>query len=353
MPERFAYTTGTITIASGASAVTGIGTAWGGRDWAGAQIWVQPAAAAPYRVGTVAEVDPRGIYEDLELPLVSAWNGTTVTSQPYELIDGPAIANGTTQAAIYARFAAHIEQNMGLVGNLADEIDFALVPNNTLFVDAVTSTLYQWRDGVLNLVRVIGDQWAPRGPWEGAPTTKTALSISTGDVAIDFDTGAVDADGRMHFTLALSDTCELQLPTNVEVDDVFDILFVGDDSVPSFAAGFSGTAASAIRTTSGAKTRLRFTVTAETAGTATAVTAALVSFDENDLVEYGGHVFVSNADTNSAEPDDTPDSDANWTHIPVATVAQVLDALGVHSITISESDPSGGVAGDIWFKVGA
>jgi hypothetical protein len=36
-----------------------------------------------------------------------------------------------------------------------------------------------------------------------------------------------------------------------------------------------------------------------------------------------------------------------------ASVADVLDALGVHAITISADEPSGGVDNDLWFQVGA
>ena len=46
-----------------------------------------------------------------------------------------------------------------------------------------------------------------------------------------------------------------------------------------------------------------------------------------------------------------PSSNAHWTYLPLPTVQQVLTELGVHRITISEDDPSGGVDGDIWFKV--
>lgn len=169
MVERFVYTAGTISVANGASTVTGHGTAWSGRDRAGSQIWAYDGAA-PVKVGTVAEVDPRGIYENLSLPLVTDYDGDALDHVDYELIDGAAIANGTTQAAIYARFAAFLEQNMGLVGNLADELDMSLVPNNSLFIDDVTGQIFQWRNGVLAVVYVIGAAYNPRGAWSGATT---------------------------------------------------------------------------------------------------------------------------------------------------------------------------------------
>jgi hypothetical protein len=245
MTERFAYTTGTISVVSGESIVSGTGTAWGGRDRAGSQIWAVPDNAAPIRVGTVAEVDPRGIYENLELPLVSPFNGETLTNVAYELIDGPAIANGATQAAVYARFNAFLEQNQGLVGNTADDIDWSLVQNNSLFVDAVTRTIYQWRNGVLEPVVTVGVIWKPRGNYSGVTT-----------------------------------------------------------------------------------------------------------YAQNDMVQNGNYLFVSNANGNVGNALPTPpNSNANWTWYPLPTVQQVLDALGIHAITVSESNPSGGVDGDLWFKV--
>lgn len=178
MAERFVTDAGTISVTNGASTVVGVGTLFGGRDRAGAKVIAYPAASAPIHVGTVAEVDPRGIYEHLELPLVHPFRGSTLTDVEYELVDGPAIANGTTQAAIFARFAAFLEQNMGLVGNTADDIDYSLVPNNSLFVDAVTRVIYQWRNGVLDAVHVIAFPFIPRGRWEGlgSPTEIYALN---------------------------------------------------------------------------------------------------------------------------------------------------------------------------------
>lgn len=149
MAERFAYTAGTISITNGSSTVTGTDTSWGGHDWAGSQIWAVLASGAAVRVGTVAEVDPRGEYEALELPLVSPYNGTTLSDEDYELVDGAAIASGATQAAIFARYAAFIEGSAGLVFNIGDIADYALVPNNSFVVDVDNDTIYQWRDGVL------------------------------------------------------------------------------------------------------------------------------------------------------------------------------------------------------------
>jgi len=148
MTQRFVENTGTISITSGTATITGTGTLFAGRDRAGAQVWALPAGQAPIRVGVVAEVDPRGIYENLSLPLVSNFNGSTLTNVAFELVDGLALASGATQAAIFARYAAFLEQNAGLVLNTDDEFDYSLVPNNSLIIDPIAG-MYQWRDGVL------------------------------------------------------------------------------------------------------------------------------------------------------------------------------------------------------------
>jgi hypothetical protein len=172
MVERFVSQAGTISIVSGTTTVTGTGTLFGGIDREAAGLWAYPVddssdpqPQAPILVGHVAAVEPRGVYDNLSLPLVNTYDGPDLVDVAYELVDGPAIANGTTQAAIYARFAAHMEQNMGLVGNTADALDYALVPNNSLFVDAVTRAIYQWRNGVLEPVFSIGLAFTPRGAW--------------------------------------------------------------------------------------------------------------------------------------------------------------------------------------------
>lgn len=187
MVERFVTDAGTISVANGASTVVGTGTLFGGRDREGAQIWVQPAASAPYRVGTVAAVDPRGIYDNLELPLVHPWNGTAVVGEEYELVDGAAIANGASQAAIYARFTADMENKYGLVGNLADmpsdflDEEWTRVFENTIFNDRVTRALYQYRQGVLEPVDLPKD-FLPRGAWSSLTTYAVNDLVSVGGV---------------------------------------------------------------------------------------------------------------------------------------------------------------------------
>jgi hypothetical protein len=101
MVERFVSSEGTISVAYGSSTVVGVGTLFSGRDREGAQVWVTPLTGSPYKprfcVGTVAAVDPRGVYNDLSLPLLHPWYGEPVVNKPYELVDGPAIYSPATQ----------------------------------------------------------------------------------------------------------------------------------------------------------------------------------------------------------------------------------------------------------------
>jgi hypothetical protein len=136
---------------------------------------------------------------------------------------------------------------MGLVGNTADDVNFDLVQENSLFVDDVSRVICQWRDGVLNEVYSIGLSFLPRGAYDAGTT-----------------------------------------------------------------------------------------------------------YARNDLVEYGGSIFVSNLDTNLGNTpggSPFPSSDGNWTLVPMPGVSAVLTALGINSITISTSPPSGGVDGDLWLQV--
>lgn len=174
MAERFVYSTGRITIDTGDDAVVGVGTAFSGHDLAGAQLWAHPDDAAPIRVGSIAETDD-GTYENLLLPLVTAYNGPALVSAKFELVDSVAIADGVEQFAIYSRFAQFLQQNGGLTFNIADRdsgsFDMSLVPENSLFVDDVTRTLYQWRAGVLEPVFTIAQSFSPKGAWADDPTS--------------------------------------------------------------------------------------------------------------------------------------------------------------------------------------
>jgi hypothetical protein len=73
-----------------------------------------------------------------------------------------------------------------------------------------------------------------------------------------------------------------------------------------------------------------------------------------DLVQHGDGNFVSNGAGNlNHEPviAPAPASDANWTLVPLPGVSDVLAALGITAVTISDQFPMGGVDGALWFKV--
>lgn len=356
---------GTVSIATGASAFTGTGTLFSLADLEGADLWIHPAAAQHFHVGMVAANEalyPEELYENLgPVPLVKPWRGAPVVDQPYVLALSPAIVTPSALTSILSKFVALLRSLGGLVFNAADLVyptDYALIPNNSFVVDDVQRTVDQWRNGVLERVFSIGLGENPKGPWVGDPVAKFALAIATGDVAIDYDDGALDGDGRAHFSLTVDGAAELQDPTNVAVGDVFDVLFTisGGPHAITATAAWPLDIADLIRSTDGASTRIRVTVVTEAAGVATAVSAAIVTFAKGDMVEHGAANFVSNRDANDAEPQfdgAAPISTNDWTWKPAPTVQSVLDELGIHSITISTLDPTGGVDGDLWFKVQA
>lgn len=266
MVERFVQFAGTISIATGASTVLGSGTAFSG-DCEGAQVWAHPTAAAPYRIGTVAAIAPRypdSQYDLLSLPLLHPWHGAAVVDQAYELLTGLALAIGTSQAAIYARFASFLEQNMGLVGNTDDDIDYSLVPNNTLFIDAATRIIYQWRAGLLEAVQVVGTAFTPRGAWSGAttyaandlverngaafisnaagnlnhePTTSPAPASSASWTLLPLPAGPQGADGGDVYDFILNDPAR---PNDGE--NLYDTIFA---RTVTFPAGLTGSRAKA------------------------------------------------------------------------------------------------------------
>jgi hypothetical protein len=90
--------------------------------------------------------------------------------------------------------------------------------------------------------------------------------------------------------------------------------------------------------------------------------SALGTYSIGDYVTFSGRTFVSlvDANVNHSPPASATDT-AYWMFAPSgpagadgATVEQVLAALGVPSITISTSDPSGPAAENaIWLKVPA
>lgn len=303
-----------VSITNGESVATFTDANVSGYDWSGAQLWIIPDDAQPYLAAIIADAGPDADYEATELDLVFPWNGTTISGAKFLLVGGAAFADPSRTAAGNSRFRNQTQQNMGLVGDVSDVTDYSHVLNNTILYDSTQRALYRWRSGTLEVLP-ISQLGNPKGAWKGL-SPKHTLTISTGDVAVDLDDGP-------NYELTFDDDFELQLPTSVEQGDSFDILFTADGGgdTPSFASGFTGEAASVIRTDDGARTRLTFIVTAETGGTATAVTVAKVTYEADDIVEDGGFVFISNIAANFSEPPftdpSTPSSDASWTWLPL------------------------------------
>lgn len=187
--QRFASNVGTISVNKNSSTVTGTGTLFGSRDREGAIVYAFPlgtgspaSAAVPVIVGVVAAVEPRGVYNHLSLPLLNVYRGANLVNVTYILVDGPAIANSATQAAILARYTAFLEEGAGLTFNTLDNPDYSLVPNNSLVVNPgqtsppIAARLYQLRSGVL---QPIFDESFPKagGTFTGAAEFATPVSI--------------------------------------------------------------------------------------------------------------------------------------------------------------------------------
>lgn len=342
-----------VSIVEGESVATFANANVAGYDWSGAQLWITPDDDQPYLAGIISDAGNDADYEALELPLVFPWNGSSITTAKFVLVGGAAFASASRTAASNARFRNQTQQNMGLVGDVSDVQDYSQVLNNSFLWNETTGTLYRWRNGTLEQIS-INTLGPSAGRWAGL-LPKHDLSIVTGDVAIDYDDGP-------NYKLTLSDDAELQLPTNVEVNSTFDVLFVGggDGNVPTFAAGFTGFDAAGISRVSGARTRLTFIVTAETGGTATAVSVSQVSFAATEIVEDGGYLFRSNVADNVAEPEfigpGEPDSTASWTWLPLpdgaagsavvtgTSVSSNSIGTGTKTFQIVETDPVRGWA---------
>jgi hypothetical protein len=375
---RVYITGGTISCASGADSFTGTGTLFAQADLEGAQLLVFPGSTGevtPFLVGIVEAIDPRypeETYDNLgPVPLVHSYEGPDIVDESrYVLLLSPAIVANVTVSAILARFIAHLEDNAGLVYTDSAELDYALVEDNSIVIDATTRQIKRWKNGILETIFAVSLAFHPRGPWVGDPESKTDLAITTGNVVnINFNNGALDDDGRAHFDLLVDDDFTLQPPSNVEAGDVFDILFTIGGGTPHVIAGdavYTTDISTLIRATTGDRTRLRFSVAAAgtTSGIATEVSVAAVTFSENDLVEDGGEIYVSNLDDNDEEPQTDTNgaiSDANWTVLPgtpgadgdpgepgssdvVGTSASSVSiGTGAKSFTVVESDRGWGI----------
>jgi hypothetical protein len=298
---------GRVSIAQGASVATFTDVALSGWPLAGGVIWILPDTPDPmYAAGLVADPEDTD-YENLELPLAAPWNGDAISGAKFIIAYGAGAHDETEVASAIARFRNLLQGGAGLAfdGDYMP-VDAVIPPDGSIRTDWDRSVLQQKRNGNWEDFN-IGILGPSKGRWDGN-AVKHALSIVTGDVAIDFDDGP-------SFALTLSDDAEIQLPTNVEVGDEFDILFTGAGNVPTFATGFSGIEATEIRTESGDRSRLIFSVQDETGGTATSVLVSKAVWADTDVVDDGTYNYRSNFDDNWDEPPSGEDSNFAWTYI--------------------------------------
>lgn len=282
-----------------------------GRVLAGGQLVALPADSSPVFVGNIARVE--GEYESATLPLMAAYEGTEITNARFYIVFGMATATMAELNALLARYRSQLMQGAGLFYHIDDITDPTLIPPNSVRWNEDAERLEQWRNGVW-VVLSQSPLGISRGEWSGI-SPKHSLSIVTGDVAVSGNDGP-------DFSLTLSNDAELQLFTDVEVGDTFDFLVIGGGTgnTFAFAAGFTGMDAASVNLESGARTRFRAVVTAETGGTATEISVDQVSYDASNLVVDNELVFRSNIDDNTAEPNSdaltvAERSDENWTWI--------------------------------------
>lgn len=84
--------------------------------------------------------------------------------------------------------------------------------------------------------------------------------------------------------------------------------------------------------------------------------SAATTYELADMVRAGDYLFASRVDDNlNHTPDSTtPGDTAYWMYLgPIAgtTEADILAALGITGVIISEDNPSGGIDGNLWLQV--
>lgn len=84
--------------------------------------------------------------------------------------------------------------------------------------------------------------------------------------------------------------------------------------------------------------------------------SAVVTYELADMVKAGNYLFASRQDGNlNNTPDSTTPADtAYWMYLgPIAgtTEADILAALGITGVIISEDPPSGGIDGNLWLQL--
>lgn len=309
---------GRVSIANGASTATFTGTALSGRDWTSAALWIFPAAAAPYFAGTVAALDDPDSYENLSLPLVYPWRGTAIVSEQFVLIGSVAQASGAAIAAQTAKFLASFQQGLGLVGDTRDEKDYTIAPSVTWEYKPDTHQIIQRRAGLEEPLE-LANVGVARGPWTGPPD-RTAVAIVGGEVTIDYDT-AMKVNDTAYVVVTVDDDCTVNPPVNAPLASAIDILWQvqGDGNVITWDDAW-GVTENFVRMEDGDQTRTIAVVSAlDESDIVTALSFQMVTWAQNDMLQYEDFNFVSNIDENGAEPvvdeEGSAVSDLNWTNI--------------------------------------
>lgn len=331
------YSDGTISFTQGETTVT----------FSGAALTTQVISGDVLKVRTVDGLFDVGLVEsvtdDLHVEVDAPITRPSVSGAEYVIQFGIGHLAGARPNTVLLRFLDDIE-GKGLNGTSEGEPAIDEGRPNEFRIDHASRTAWQKVAGEWILVQLAGQEVNPKGPWVGSPTTKTALSAS-GSIGVNENNGAKGSSGIGQFSVTFTGNFSQQLPTNVVVGDKYDVLYTSANAsaTRAFASGHTGVAASTIRTTVGARTRLRFEVTAVSGTTATAVTVSDVTFDTNDKVQDGSYVFVSNVDDNNQPPPykagGVPDSDDFWTYVPNTPGAVTSEDIStIVMLTQSEFD---------------
>ncbi len=150
MPLPAHYATGTVTVANGGTTVTGVGTGWVGKVFAG-DLFTDPAQGVFARVTADAA-------SDTSLS-INAWPGTGLTADPYEilitpdttrvqertrqvleLLDEAALPQGGTSGQVLAK-AGGTDFDVGWVDPVATADDVSVAPAGGLAATTVQAAL--------------------------------------------------------------------------------------------------------------------------------------------------------------------------------------------------------------------
>lgn len=330
------YSDGAITVTNGSTAFTGTGTAWSTQLKAGSLVKIGNDSAY---VASITN-DGAGVFAE-------SWPGDSAADSAYLAVTWN---DGRDVLEVFRTLMTQL--NGGGVFKSVNGVPLAGDHRENEFIrNRLSNVLYTKDQGVITPITAPFGEAV--GIWAGG-TSRFALSLSgsPAEVAIDFDDGTADADGVLHFSLAVDGDAEMQLPANAAEGDVYDILFTQDGTGSHTISFASGITSAAVRTAADSRTRIRFTVTAVGGSPeeATAATGEIVSYDQNQIVSDRGGLYLSTKDDNEAEPEvdgsgDPKDSaDESWLVIPPGEPGEgiQIDATGTFSERTDYDDEEDG-----------